>query len=79
MDIVSTTDFQSYWQHANEDIQSSQSGCHFGRYKAASYDWYLLSIHAAKLTLATSTGVPLARWGNGHGSSQEGVWEHIHR
>jgi hypothetical protein len=28
VDFVSTTDFQSYWQHANEDIQSSKSGCH---------------------------------------------------
>ncbi len=65
VDFVLTTDFQSYWQHTNEDIQSSESGCHFGHYKVASYDWYLSAMHAAKLTLATSTGVPLARWGNG--------------
>ncbi len=65
MDFVSTTDFQSYWQHANEDIQSSKSGCHFGHYKAASFDRYLSAMHAAKLTLAASTGIPLARWGNG--------------
>ncbi len=32
VDFVSTTDFQSYWQHDNEDIQSSKSGCHFGHY-----------------------------------------------
>ncbi len=65
MDFVLTTDFQSYQQHTNEDIQSSESGCHFAQYKAASYDRYLLAMHAAKLTLATSTGIPLARWGNG--------------
>ncbi len=65
MNFVSTTDFQSYWQHANKDIQSSKSGCHFGHYKAASFDCYLSAMHAAKLTLAASTGVPLARWGNG--------------
>jgi hypothetical protein len=65
MDFVSTTDFQSYWQHANEDIQSSKSGCHFGHNMAASFDWYLSAMHAAKLTLAASTSVPLARWGNG--------------
>ncbi len=52
VDFASTTDFQSYWRHANEDIQSSKSGCHFGHYKAASYNWYLLAMHAAKLTLA---------------------------
>ncbi len=52
--------FQSYLRHTNEDIQSSESGCHFGHYKAASYDRYLLAMHAAKLTtLATSTGIPL--------------------
>ncbi len=65
MDFVLTTDFQSYWQHANEDIQSSKSGCHFGHYKAASFDPYLSAMHAAKLTLAASTGIPLACWGNG--------------
>jgi hypothetical protein len=59
------TDFQSYWQHANEDIQSSESGCHFSHYKAASKDQCLLAMHAAKLTLATSTGIPLACCGNG--------------
>jgi hypothetical protein len=66
VDFVSTTDFQSYWRHINEDIQSFKSGCHFGHYKAASFDLYLSAMHAAKLTLAASTtGVPLARWGNG--------------
>ncbi len=60
VDFVSTTDFQSFWQHADEDIQSSESGCHFGHYKAANYDQYLLAMHAASLTLAASTGVPLA-------------------
>ncbi len=64
MDFVLTTDFQSYWQHDNEDIQSSKSGCHCRHYKAASVDRYLSAMHAAKLTLAASTGLPLARWGN---------------
>jgi hypothetical protein len=64
VDFVSTTDFQSYWRHTNEDIQSSESGCHFGHYKAASFDCYLSAMHAAKLTLAASTSIPLARWGN---------------
>ncbi len=65
VDFVLTTDFQSCWQHANEDIQSSKSGCHFGHYKEASFDRYLSAMHAAKLTLAASTGIPFARWGNG--------------
>ncbi len=65
VDFVSTTDFQSYWRHANEAIQSSQSGCHFGHYKTAAFDRYLSAMHAAKLTLAASTSVPLARWETG--------------
>jgi hypothetical protein len=57
VDFVSTTDFQSYWQHANEDIQSSKSGCHFGHYKAAGFDRYLLVMHTAAYPLpAGETG-----------------------
>jgi hypothetical protein len=80
VDFVSTNDFQSYWQHANEDIQSSKSGCHFGHYKAASYDRYLSAMHAAKLTLAlaTSTRVPVACWGNGLTVLLEKVFGNIH-
>jgi hypothetical protein len=65
VDFVSTTDFQSYWQHANEDIQFSKSGCHFRHYKIASFHHHLSVMHAAKLTLAASTNVSLACWGNG--------------
>jgi hypothetical protein len=65
VDFVLTTDFQSYWQHANEDIQSYKSRCHFRHYKAASFDRYPSAMHAVKLTLAASTSVPLARWGIG--------------
>jgi hypothetical protein len=65
VDFVTTMDFQHFWLHAKEDIQSSESGVHFGHYKAAAHDWYLSALQAAKLTLAATTGVPLARWGNG--------------
>jgi hypothetical protein len=61
VDFVSTIDFKSNWHHANEVIQSSKSGCHFGHYKVASYNQYLLAMHAAKLTLAASTRLHLAR------------------
>jgi hypothetical protein len=78
LDFVSTTDFQSYWHHANEDIQSSKSGCHFGHYKAAIFDRYLSAMHAAKLTLAASTGVPLACWGNRPTVLLEKVFKNIY-
>jgi hypothetical protein len=56
----------------------SKSGCHFGHYKAASFDGYLSAIHTAKLTLATSTGVPLACWGNGLMVLLKKVFENIY-
>jgi hypothetical protein len=65
VDFVMTTNFQHFWLHAKEDIQSSELGVHFGHYKAAAHDWYLSALQAAKSTLAATTGVPLARWGNG--------------
>jgi hypothetical protein len=64
-DFVTTTDFQQFWLHAKEVIQSSELGCHFGHYKAAAHNQYLLALHASKLTLAAMTGIPLAWWGNG--------------
>ena len=38
VDFVTTTDFQQFWLHADEEIQSSKSGIHFGHYKAAARD-----------------------------------------
>jgi hypothetical protein len=79
VDFVSTTDFQSFWQHANEDIQSLESSCHYGHYKAASYYCYLLAMHAAaKLPLAATIGVPLALWENGLIVFLDIVFEHIY-
>ena len=62
---VTTDDFREWRLKADEDIQSSRSGCHFSHYKAAAHNEYLLALHCAKLNLALRTGVPLTRWGNG--------------
>jgi hypothetical protein len=77
-DFVSTTDFQSYWRYANKDIQSSESGCHFGHCKVASYNRYLSAMHAAKLTLAATMGIPLAQWGNGLTVLQQKIFGNIY-
>ena len=42
--IISTKEFQQYWRRANENIQSSASGIHFGHLKAAGFDKFLSSI-----------------------------------
>ena len=63
--FIACEDFQYFWQQANERIQSSESGCHFGHYKAASFDDSITALHCGKLSLAAESGVPLDRWGNG--------------
>ena len=63
--FVTGTQFSDWWLHANEDIQSSKSGAHFGHYKAAAEDQYLSALHAARINLALETGVPYERWGHG--------------
>jgi hypothetical protein len=61
--FVSTEDFQYFWSHSDEFIQSSYSNIHFGHYKAISHNRYLSSLEAAKLSLAAKTGIPI--WNDG--------------
>jgi len=63
--FVTSKDYKDWWLTADEDIQSSKSGIHFGHYKAAAYNEYLTSLHVAKLNLILSTGIPLERWTHG--------------
>ena len=63
--FVTAEDFQYSWKHVNKNIQSSHSGLHFAHYKAAAHCNYLSALHAAKLSLAASTGMPLDRWVGG--------------
>jgi hypothetical protein len=58
---ITTSNFQEYWQKANEKI-SSFSRLHFGHYKATSFSPCNSSLHAAKLTACSRMGVPLKRW-----------------
>jgi hypothetical protein len=59
---ISVSDFQGFWQRANENKSSSFSGGHYGHYKAASFDKHLSAFHAAKLTACARKGVVLSRW-----------------
>ena len=62
--LVETGDFQYFWLHCNEFIQSSYSHIHFGHYKAIAHDKYLSALEAAKLSLSAQTGIPMERWGS---------------
>ena len=59
---ISVSDFQGYWQQADEAILYLYSRGHFGHYKAASFSKDLLALHAAKLTACGRKGIPLSRW-----------------
>jgi hypothetical protein len=61
--FVTTEDYQFFWSHADEFIQSSYSNIHFGHYKAIALDQYLSALQAAKLSFAARTGIPIDRWG----------------
>jgi hypothetical protein len=61
---VDTADFQYFWHHCDEFIQSSYSHIHFGHYKAIAHDHYLPALESAKLSLAAKTGIPMERWGS---------------
>jgi hypothetical protein len=60
---ISLSDFQGYWQKADESISSSFNRLHFGHYKAASFNKDLSALHAAKLTACSRKRIPLSRWG----------------
>ncbi len=60
--MITTKDFQDYWQCVDERTSSSFSGVTFLHYKAASFHTMLLAMHAAYLTACTRKDIPLARW-----------------
>jgi hypothetical protein len=75
---VTTTDFQSYWHHANEEIQSLESGCHFNQYKAANHDRYLTVLHCTNSHWQQQQGYHLHVGAPGSQFFWKSVWEHIY-
>ena len=53
------------WSKAREKTSSSESGLHFGHYKAAARSPVISHLHAPKTTLALCRGVALDRWSHG--------------
>ena len=66
---VSTTINTEQWQHrwctARERTSSSESGLHFGHYKAGASSETISQFHALKTTLCLRRGIALARWSRG--------------
>ena len=53
------------WSKANEKTSSSESGLHFGHYKAAARSPIASHLHALKTTIALKHGFALDRWSRG--------------
>ena len=68
-DSVNTTvrheEWARRWSKAREKTSSSESGLHFGHYKAAVRSPIISHLHALKTTLALRRGVALDRWSRG--------------
>jgi hypothetical protein len=63
--MITTEDFQNYWQRVDERTSSSFSGITFSHHKAAAFHYMLLAMHAAYLTACARKGIPLKWWGVG--------------
>jgi hypothetical protein len=63
--MITTEDFQNYWQRVDERTSSSFSGVTFSHYKVAAFHYMLLAMHAAYLTACARKGIPLKQWGVG--------------
>ena len=64
-DDISTSQWQYRWKSAKEKTSSSESGLHFGHYKAGAKSDTISTFHALKATLALRRGIALARWSRG--------------
>ena len=52
-------------EKAKEDTSSSESGIHFGHYKAGAQSISISHFHALKTSLALKRGIALTRWSRG--------------
>ena len=59
------TEWQKYWLRAREDTSSSESGLHFGHYKAGARSDIISHVHAVKTSIALTRGFGLSRWSRG--------------
>jgi hypothetical protein len=57
--MITTEEFQNYWQRVDERTSSSFSGIMFSHYKAAAFHYMLSAMHGAYLTACTRKGIPL--------------------
>jgi len=62
---VTLDEFQFFWSSCKENTSSSQSGRHFGHYKAISGCNDLSVLQVMSINIAARRGSPLSRWRKG--------------
>ena len=63
--VIRHNEWAERWSKAKEKTSSSESGLHFGHYKAAARSPMVSHLHALKTSLALRRGVALDRWSRG--------------
>ena len=63
--VIRHPEWSSRWIKAHEDTSSSESGLHFGHYKATARSPTIAHLHALKTSLVMKRGLVLERWGRG--------------
>ena len=63
--LIKRETWQQRWKKAKEDTSSSDSGLHFGHYKAGASLDLISHFHALKTSIAICRGVALSRWSRG--------------
>ena len=63
--LITRETWQTKWRRAKEDTSSSESGLHFGHYKAGAESDLISHFHAMKTSLVLKHGIALKRWARG--------------
>jgi hypothetical protein len=63
--IIRRQEWSEGWKRAREDTSSSESGLHFGHYKAGAESPLISHLHALKASVLLQHGITLERWSRG--------------
>ncbi len=61
-EIAWGSDWGKFWSRVREETSSSESGLHFGHYKAGASSAVILHFHVMKASVTLKTGYGLNQW-----------------
>ncbi len=62
---ITSRRWAQYWKVLNKETSSSESGLHFGHYKAGSKSDIILHYHAVQVMVTLAHAIQLERWSRG--------------